>query len=135
MAKKKTSKKKAIVKKTKPKKKVGKAKVKKAKKTASKKKATPKKKATKKAAKRKAPAAFMRPRTPSEVLAAIIGPESRPGTEITQLIWKYIKKHDLQDKTKRIMINADAKLKQLFGGKSKVSMFEMTKWVNKHLVN
>ena len=91
------------------------------------------KKTAKKASKRKPSAAFMKPMTPTAVLAAIIGDKALPRTQVTKKIWVYIKKNKLQDKTKRIMINADAKMKALFGGKSKVSMFEMTKWVNKHL--
>ena len=93
--------------------------------------ATAKKK--KPAKKRKPNNAFMKPMTPSSVLAAIVGTKAIPRTEVTKRIWKYIKKQGLQDKTKRIMINADATLKKVLGGKSKVSMFELTKWVNKHL--
>jgi upstream activation factor subunit UAF30 len=89
--------------------------------------------AKKKASKRKPNAAFMKPMTPTATLAAIIGPGKLPRTQVTKKIWNYIKKNKLQDKVKRIMINADAKMKPLFGGKSKVTMFEMTKYVSKHL--
>ena len=82
--------------------------------------------------KRKPNAAFMKPVTPSDKLAAIIGPKARPRTEITKAIWDYIKKNGLQDKKNKRMINADDKLKAIFG-KAQVSMFEMTKLVSKHL--
>ena len=107
-----------------------------------KKKAAPKskgaaKKATKKAAKkktaRKPNAAFMRPVTPSDTLAPIVGAKPMPRTEITKKLWAYIKKNNLQDKTNRRQINADANLKAVFGGKSSVNMFAMTKLVSKHL--
>jgi len=75
----------------------------------------------------------MKPMTPSTVLAAVIGSAKMPRTVVTKKIWNYIKRNKLQDRTKRIMINADAKLKEVFGGRKQVSMFEMTKWVNKHL--
>jgi chromatin remodeling complex protein RSC6 len=98
---------------------------------AAKKKAT--KKAAKKAGKRKPNAAFMKPLTPSPILGAIIGPSAAPRTEVTKKIWVYIKKHNLQDKKNRRNINADDKLKPLFGGKAQVSMFDLTKFVSKHL--
>jgi chromatin remodeling complex protein RSC6 len=98
---------------------------------AAKKKAT--KKAAKKAGKRKPNAAFMKPLTPSPTLAAVIGPSAAPRTEVTKKIWAYIKKHNLQDKKNRRNINADDKLKPLFGGKAQVSMFDLTKFVSKHL--
>ncbi|MEO6985214.1 MAG: SWIB/MDM2 domain-containing protein [Paralcaligenes sp.] len=85
-----------------------------------------------KPAARKPNAAFMKPLTPSAVLAAIIGPEAVPRTEVTKKIWEYIKKHDLQDPANRRNINADAKLRPLFG-KDQVSMFELTKLVSGHL--
>jgi upstream activation factor subunit UAF30 len=94
------------------------------------------KKATKKVAKktkRKPNAAFMRPYTPSASLAAVVGSKPIPRTEVTKKIWAYIKKNGLQDKANRRMINADSALKPVFSGKSQVSMFEMTKLVNKHL--
>ncbi|MDX1376803.1 MAG: SWIB/MDM2 domain-containing protein [Burkholderiales bacterium] len=84
-------------------------------------------------AKRKPNAAFMKPMTPSATLAAVIGSSAMPRTEVTKKMWAYIKRHGLQDKKNRRMINADDKLKPLFGGKSQVSMFDMTKLVNRHL--
>ncbi|MFN0161528.1 MAG: SWIB/MDM2 domain-containing protein [Burkholderiales bacterium] len=92
------------------------------------KKAAPKKKAA-----RKPNAAFMKPVTPSAALAAVIGDKPAPRTEVTSKIWAYIKKSGLQDKINRRMINADDKLKAVFGGKKQVSMFEMTKLVSAHL--
>jgi chromatin remodeling complex protein RSC6 len=83
--------------------------------------------------KRKANAAFMKPMTPSATLAAVIGSSAMPRTEVTKKIWGYIKRNSLQDKKNRRMINADDKLKTVFGGKSQVSMFEMTKLVSRHL--
>jgi len=77
-------------------------------------------------------AAFMKALTPSPVLAAVIGPDAVPRTEVTKKIWDYIKKHDLQDPANRRNINADEKLKPLFG-KDQVSMFELTKIVSVHL--
>ena len=97
------------------------------------KKAAPKKAAPKKAAKRKPNAAFMKPMTPDASLAAVVGNSPMPRTEVTSKLWGYIKKNNLQDKTNRRMINADDKLKEVFGGKKQVSMFEMTKLVAKHL--
>ena len=90
-------------------------------------------KAKKPAAKRKPNAAFMKPMTPSSTLAAVVGNNPMPRTEVTSKLWGYIKKNNLQDKTNRRMINADDKLKDVFGGKKQVSMFEMTKLVAKHL--
>lgn len=81
---------------------------------------------------RKPNAAFMKPLTPSATLAAVIGSEPVPRTEVTKKIWEYIKKHDLQDPTNRRNINADDKLRPLFG-KEQVSMFELTKLVSTHL--
>jgi chromatin remodeling complex protein RSC6 len=94
-----------------------------------------KKKAVKKAAKskRKPNAAFMKPMTPSATLSAVIGAKAMPRTEVTKKLWAYIKKNKLQDAKKRTMINADEKLRAVFGGKKQVSMFEMTKLVSKHL--
>ena len=91
------------------------------------------KKPAKKAAKRKPNAAFMKPMTPSSTLAAVVGSSPMPRTEVTSKLWGYIKKNNLQDKMNRRMINADDKLKDVFGGKKQVSMFEMTKLVAKHL--
>jgi upstream activation factor subunit UAF30 len=89
--------------------------------------------AKKKGKKRKPNAAFMKPMHPSATLAAVIGGSAMPRTEVTKKIWAYIKRNGLQDKKNRRNINADDKLKPVFGGKSTVSMFEMTKLVNKHL--
>ena len=83
--------------------------------------------------KRKPSAAFMKPMTPSETLAEVVGAKAIPRTQVTKKMWEYIKKNKLQDAKKRTMINADDKLKKIFGGKKQVSMFEMTKLVNKHL--
>ena len=94
-------------------------------------KAAPKKK--KSATKRKPNAAFMKAMTPSAVLAAVVGSMPLPRTEVTKKIWDYIKKNKLQDSINRRLINADEKLKQVFGGKRQVSMFEMTKLVSNHL--
>ena len=116
--------------------------VKKAKKKAAKKKVVKKKAAKKKVAKkkvakkktkRKPNAAFMKPMTPSDKLASIVGSKPIPRTEVVKKTWIYIKKNKLQDSVNRRMINADANLKAVFGGKTKVSMFEMTKLINKHL--
>jgi chromatin remodeling complex protein RSC6 len=90
------------------------------------------KKAAKKSA-RKPNAAFMRPVTPSATLAAVIGDKPMPRTEVTKKLWAYIKKNGLQDAKNRRQINADDKLKPVFGGKASVSMFDMTKLVGKHL--
>ena len=95
------------------------------------KKPAPKKKAS--GAKRKPNAAFMKPMTPSASLAAVIGSTPVPRTEVTKKLWAYIKKNDLQDSKNRRNINADDKLKEVFGGKKTVSMFEMTKLVAGHL--
>ena len=92
-----------------------------------------KKKAKKAGKKRKPNAAFMKPMTPSSALAAVVGSSAIPRTEVTKKIWGYIKRNGLQDKKNRRNINADDKLRPVFGGKGQVSMFEMTKLVNKHL--
>ena len=94
-----------------------------------KKKAAPKKKA----AARKPNAAFMKPVTPSDTLAAVVGSKPMPRTEVTKKLWGYIKKNGLQDSKNKRMINADANLKAVFGGKTSVNMFAMTKLVSKHL--
>ncbi len=106
-----------------------------AKKTVKKKAAAAKKaaKPVKKKAARKPNAAFMKPVTPSAALAEVVGPKPAPRTEITKKLWAYIKKNGLQDKKNRRQINADANLKAVFGGKSEVNMFAMTKLVSKHL--
>ena len=81
----------------------------------------------------KAGSAFMKPVQPDAVLAPVIGDKPMPRTEVTKKLWAYIKKNGLQDAKERRMINADAKLKAVFGGKARVDMFEMTKLVSKHL--
>lgn len=96
------------------------------------KKAAPAKKAAATKAPRKVNAAFLKPLTPSPTLAAVIGADPLPRTEVTRKIWEYIKKHDLQDPKAKRNINGDAKLKELFG-KPTVDMFELTKIVNAHL--
>jgi chromatin remodeling complex protein RSC6 len=75
----------------------------------------------------------MKPMRISDVLAEVVGSRPIPRTEVVKKLWVYIKKNRLQDMINRRMINADAKLKAVFGGKKKVSMFEMTKLVSKHL--
>ena len=94
-----------------------------------------KKKATKvvKKSARKPSAAFMKPMTPSADLAEVVGSKPLPRTQVTKKLWLYIKKNGLQDQTNRRVIKADAVLKKVFGGKSSVDMFQMTKLVNKHL--
>jgi chromatin remodeling complex protein RSC6 len=114
-------------------KKAAKKAVKKAAKKAPAKKAAPKKKAAKKASTRKPNAAFMAPLSPSATLAEVIGSKPLPRTEIVKKIWDYIKKNNLQDKKNRRMINADAKLKAVFGGKDQVSMFDLAKIVSKNV--
>ena len=84
-------------------------------------------------AKRKPNAAFMKPMTISPQLGAVIGNNPMPRTEVTKKLWAYIKRKGLQDQKNRRMINADENLKPIFGGKSQVSMFDMTKLVSKHL--
>lgn len=90
-------------------------------------------KSTGKTAARKPNAAFMKKMKPSAELAAVVGSTPMPRTEVTKQIWVYIKKHNLQDPKEKRMINADDKLKKVFGGRKQVSMFEMTKLVNNHL--
>ena len=89
--------------------------------------------AEKKKPARKPNAAFMKELTPSAALAEVVGYKPLPRTEVTKKLWDYIKKNKLQDAKKRTMINPDAKLEAVFGGKKAVSMFEMTKLVGKHL--
>ena len=84
-------------------------------------------------AKRKPNAAFMRPMQPDAALGAVVGNSAIPRTEVTKKLWQYIKRNGLQDQKERRMINADDKLKVVFGGRGKVSMFEMTKLVSKHM--
>jgi upstream activation factor subunit UAF30 len=97
----------------------------------------PAKKAAKKTAKkksaRKPSAAFMKPLTPSAALAEVVGSKPIARTEVVKKMWVYIKKNKLQDKNNRRMINADDKLKPVFGGKSQVSMFDMAKHISKNV--
>ena len=93
-----------------------------------KKKAAPKKKSA-----RKPNAAFMKPMQPDEALSAVVGAKPIPRTQVVKNLWIYIKKNGLQDKKVKTNINADDKLAKVFGGKKTVTMFEMTKLVNKHL--
>lgn len=95
------------------------------------KKAAPKK--AKKKSARKPNAAFMKALTPSAALAAVVGSNALPRTEAVKKMWVYIKAKGLQDKTNKRMINADDKLKAVFGGKSQVSMFDMAKHLSNHL--
>lgn len=97
------------------------------------KKSSAKKPAKKKAAKRVPSAAFMKPMTPSAQLATVVGTAPLPRTEVTKKLWAYIKRKGLQDAKNRRMINADDNLRPVFGGTKQVSMFEMTRLVNKHL--
>ena len=90
-------------------------------------------KSVKKKPARKANAAFMKPVTPSPALAEVVGSKPIPRTEVTKKLWGYIKKNGLQDQKNKRMINADATLKTVFGGKPSVNMFDMTKLVSKHL--
>jgi len=104
-----------------------------AKPVAAKKAAPAKKVAAKKTAVKRTPnAAFMKAMTPSEALAAIIGKGPYPRTEVTRRVWEYVKKNKLQDAVNKRMINADARLKEIFN-KAQASMFEMTKMINAHL--
>lgn len=96
-------------------------------------KATAKTAAPKKKTARKPNAAFMKPLNPSTELAAIVGANAIPRTEVMKKVWAYIKKNNLQDAKNRRAINADDKLKAVFGGKKQVTMFEMTKLVSNHL--
>jgi len=111
-------------------------------KSASRKSSSKGKKTTRKAAKKKSSgkkrkpnAAFMAPMTPSSQLSNVVGSNAIPRTEVTKKLWGYIKRKGLQDNKNRRMINADENLRPIFGGKSQVSMFEMTRLVNKHLKN
>ena len=80
-------------------------------------------------------AAFMKPMQPSSDLANVVGSGAMPRTEVTKKLWQYIKRKGLQDSKNRRMINADDNLRPIFGGSRQVSMFEMTRLVNKHLRN
>lgn len=93
----------------------------------------PAKTAAKAPAAKKSTSAFNKAMTISHELAAVIGADARPRTEVTSAIWAYIKKHDLQDPKNKRNILADDKLKAVFGGKKSVTMFEMTALVSKHL--
>lgn len=122
-----------------------KKKKKKAARRSTKRKATRKKKGARKSAKRrttkkkrkggkrKPSAAFMKPMTPSAALAEVIGSSPLPRTQVTKKLWAYIKRKGLQDSRNRRMINADAALRSVFGGRGSVNMFEMTRLVNRHL--
>ena len=106
------------------------------KKKATKKKVAKKKKKVvkkKKRAARKPSAAFMKPMQPDRLLGEVVGTKPIPRTEITKKLWAYIKKNSLQDKTNRRMINADTKLRPVFGCRGQVNMFEMTKLIANHM--
>lgn len=105
-----------------------------AKKSSAKKSSAKKSSGKKKSATKRTPsAAFMKPMTPSAQLAAVVGSNPMPRTEVTKKLWNYIKRKGLQDSKNRRMINADDNLRPVFGGSKQVSMFEMTRLVNKHL--
>ena len=104
-----------------------------ARKGAAKKSAKSAKGARKSAGRGRANAAFMAPVTPDSALAAVVGDKPIPRTEVTKRLWAYIKRKGLQDPKNRRMINSDATLKPVFGGKASVNMFEMTKLVSKHV--
>jgi len=92
------------------------------------------KKAAKKSGKKRTPsAAFMKPVRPDSALSAVVGSNPLPRTELTKKLWQYIKRHGLQDAKNRRAINADDNLRPVFGGRSQVTMFDMTKLVNKHV--
>ena len=97
------------------------------------KKSAAKKTSAKKSSGRKPNAAFMKPMTPSAALARVVGDKPMPRTEVVKKLWAYVKKNNLQDKKEKRQINADDNLREVFGGKKSVSMFEMTKLVNNHL--
>jgi upstream activation factor subunit UAF30 len=96
-------------------------------------KTTARKSAKKSGKKRTPSAAFMKPMQPDAALGAVVGNNAIPRTEVTKKIWAYIKRNGLQDSKNRRAINADDKLRPVFGGKSQVTMFDMTKLVNRHL--
>src|SRR6266498_5458705 len=94
----------------------------------------PAKKAKRSAGKKRVPsAAFMKPMQPSPQLSAVVGSTPIPRTEVTKKLWQYIKRNGLQDAKNRRAINADDKLRPVFGGRAQVTMFDMTKLVNKHV--
>ncbi len=98
------------------------------------KKSSARKSAKKKSGTKRVPsAAFMKPMTPSAQLAPVVGSAPLPRTEVTKKLWAYIRRKGLQDSKNRRMINADDNLRPVFGGSKQVSMFEMTRLVNKHL--
>jgi upstream activation factor subunit UAF30 len=104
------------------------------KKSSAKKSSAKKSSGKKKSATKRVPsAAFMKPMTPSAQLGAVVGTSPLPRTEVTKKLWNYIKRKGLQDAKNRRMINADDNLRPVFGGSKQVSMFEMTRLVNKHL--
>jgi chromatin remodeling complex protein RSC6 len=88
---------------------------------------------TPKKAKRTPSAAFMKPVTPDDVLAKVVGDQPLPRTELTKKVWAYIRQHGLQDAKNKTFINADENLKAVFNGKNQASMFEMTKLVSGHV--
>ncbi len=105
-----------------------------ARKSSARKSSAKKSSARKKSATKRTPsAAFMKPMTPSSELGAVVGTVPLPRTEVTKKLWAYIRRKDLQDSKNRRMINADDNLRAVFGGSKQVSMFEMTRLVNKHL--
>jgi upstream activation factor subunit UAF30 len=105
-----------------------------AKKSSAKKSSAKKSSGKKKSASKRTPsAAFMKPMTPSAALGAVIGTNPMPRTEVTKKLWAYIKRKGLQDSKNKRMINADDNLRPVFNGSKQVSMFEMTRLVNKHL--
>ncbi len=83
--------------------------------------------------KRQPSAAFMKPVQPDEKLGAVVGSQPLPRTEITRKLWDYIREHKLQDAQNKTIIQADDKLKEVFDGKDRVTMFEMTKLVSNHI--
>jgi len=91
-------------------------------------------KTAKKSAKKRTPsAAFMKPMQPDAALGAVVGSSAMPRTEVVKKIWAYIRRNGLQDSKNRRAINADDKLRPVFGGRSQITMFDMMKMVNKHL--
>ena len=88
---------------------------------------------TSKKVKRTPNAAFMKPVTPDDALAKVVGAKPLPRTELTKKLWAYIRKNGLQDSKKKTLINADENLRAVFNGKKQVSMFEMTKLVSGHV--
>ena len=110
-----------------------------AKKKSAGKKRTAKKSSARKSGKKKSgtkrvpSAAFMKPMTPTAQLATVVGSSPLPRTEVTKKLWAYIRRKGLQDSKNRRMINADDNLRPVFNGAKQVSMFEMTRLVNKHL--